>query len=140
MRILISSPLHFNFCLSSIPSHVRSALLLHTAYQAYSRLLIYLYNTATRVQCFHLEHNYVCLKPLIDYTPEIGHILRSGLSGGGVFEERILGVGSDGMERVGFEIGVGDDQRMSHSLKFQRVLPLVLGKGGAFSLPNQPSV
>ena len=29
-----------------------------------------------------------------------------------------MGVGSDGMERVGFEIGVSDDHRMSDPLEF----------------------
>jgi len=40
---------------------------------------------------------------------------------GGVFHERVLGVGSDGTERVGFEIGVGDDHRMSYPLEFPSV-------------------
>jgi hypothetical protein len=46
---------------------------------------------------------------------QAGDMLR-GWSGGGVFYKRILGVGSDDLEWVGFEMGVGDNHRMSHPL------------------------
>ena len=43
------------------------------------------------------------------------------LDGGGVFYERILGMYSDGMERVDLKIGVGDNHRISHPLEFPGV-------------------
>lgn len=73
-----------------------------------------------------------------------------------MFCKRILGVGSDDLERVGFKIGVGDNLGMSHPLQFpnvwvqqdslvqagnvQRVFPLGLRERYAFPLPYQPSI
>lgn len=38
-----------------------------------------------------------------------------------MFYERVLGVGSDDTERVGFKLRVGDNYQMSHPLKFPSV-------------------
>ena len=38
-----------------------------------------------------------------------------------MFYKRILGVGSDDMEGVGFKIRIGENHRMSHPLQFPSV-------------------